>query len=50
MIYEFLSYVQDKIVWTLVDNRDWVFSNYFLLNLAYLLLDCFNSIFEIENT
>jgi hypothetical protein len=52
MIYEFLSYIQDKIVWTLVDNGNQV-GNYFLLNITYLLLDYFNLTFtvnEIENT
>ena len=53
MIHEFLFYVQDKVVRSLINNQKTIPGNYYLLDIAYLLLNCYNSTFfvtEIETT
>ena len=48
MIFEFLSYVQDIVIQKMIENRDHTSSNYFLLDLAYVILHCLNNSMSVS--
>ena len=48
MIHEFLSYTQDVVVSVLIEKGTTVPGSYYLLDVAYLFLGCFNHSFSTE--
>jgi hypothetical protein len=46
MIHEFLSYVQEVVVSALIETGGRLPGNYYLLDLSYLFLNCFNFSFS----
>jgi hypothetical protein len=43
MIFEFLNFIQDTVITDLLAKSDRVPCNYYLLDLAYVLLACLNN-------